>query len=113
LLPTPSYTIETLYYLEKQYPNNKFSLILGADNMENFYKWKNYEDILDRYLIYVYPRNAENYEKTVNHPHVVYLNAPLLSVSATEIRELLKQKKTVDEYLPTEVLRYIKNNHIF
>jgi nicotinate-nucleotide adenylyltransferase len=113
-LPTPSYTIETLNLLENQYPNCEFSLILGADNMENFHKWKNYEEILNRYQIYVYPRHGENMTQPVKHQNIIYMNdAPLLTVSATEIRSLLQQKKSVTEYLPVSVIQYIEDNQIF
>jgi nicotinate-nucleotide adenylyltransferase len=112
-LPTPSYTIETLNYLKKQYPNDNFSLILGADNMTNFYQWKDYEDILNNYKIYVYPR-SENMPAPVQHHNIIYMNdAPLLPVSATEIRSLLQQHKTVTEYLPVSVVQYINDNQLF
>jgi nicotinate-nucleotide adenylyltransferase len=106
-LPKPSYTINTLNYLEKQYPNYEFSLILGNDNMDNFHKWKSYEEIINQYKIYVYPRSNECFEKK-KHPHIVYLDAPLLPVSATEIRDLLKQGKPVTEYLPGAVVQYFE-----
>ena len=101
-LPKPSFTINTLHFLENQYPTYEFSLILGNDNMENFHQWKNYEEILERFVIYVYPRSKEVFEKK-KHPHIVYLDAPLLPVSATEIRNLLKQGKSVADYLPDGV----------
>ena len=107
LLPKPSYTINTLHYLENQYPNYEFALILGADNMENFHKWKNYEEILNCYMIYVYPRDNETFKRKSKHPHVIYLDAPLLPVSATEIRALLQQGKQVKEYLPNAVIQYL------
>jgi len=112
-LPSPSYTIATLHYLEKQYPNYEFSLILGADNIENFHKWKNYEEILSRYVLYVYPRAYGVFEKIIEHPHIIYLDAPLLSVSATEIRTLLQQKIPVEEYLPITVVRYIEEKRLY
>jgi len=112
-LPSPSYTINTLYCLEKQYPNYEFSLILGADNIENFHKWKDYEEILSRYMLYVYPRSNETFEKIIEHPHIVYLDAPLLPVSATEIRTLLQQKMPVAEYLPDLVIRYIEEKRLY
>lgn len=111
-LPTPSYTINTLHLLEKQYPNNEFSLILGADNMENFHKWKNYKEILDRYTIYVYPRNNEVVEKTEQHLHVHYVNAPLLPISATKVRNLLQLQQPVENYLPTSVVKYLKKKSV-
>jgi len=108
-LPLPSYTIDTLYHLEKQNPNCEFSLILGEDNIENFHKWKNYEEILHKYMIYIYPRGNDYAKPRIEHPHIVYINAPLLPVSATEIRALLQQKKSVKQYLPKAVIKYINN----
>ena len=58
-LPQPNYTIDTLIHLEEKYPQHSFSLIMGEDNLKSFHKWKNYEVILSRYLIYVYPRLSE------------------------------------------------------
>jgi nicotinate-nucleotide adenylyltransferase len=112
-LPSPSYTIETLHFLGKQYPNYEFSLILGADNMENFHKWKNYEEILNRFTIYVYPRNNGKAEKMINHSHIVYLEAHLLPISATEIRTFLQQKKSVMEHLPNSVAQYIEEKRLY
>jgi len=99
--------------LEKQYPNYEFSLILGADNIENFHKWKNYEEILKRYMLYVYPRSGGVFEKIMEHPHIVYLEARLLSVSATEVRGLLRQGKAVAGYLPERVLKYIEEKGLY
>jgi nicotinate-nucleotide adenylyltransferase len=113
-LPSPSYTIETLHCLEKKYPDYDFSLILGADNIENFHQWKNYEEILNRYKIYVYPRNKDNNEQPVEHQNIIYIHdVPLLPVSATEIRLLQQQHKAVTEYLPASVIQYIENNQLY
>jgi len=113
LLSSPSYTIETLYYLEKQHPNTEFSLILGTDNIENFHQWKNYEEILNKYFIYVYPRDSENFEQEIDHPHIIYVDAPILPISATKIRSFLQQKKMVINYLPTSVIQYIKEKRLY
>jgi len=112
VLPKPSYTIDTLHYLEKQYPTYEFSLILGADNITNFNQWKNYEEILKKYIIYVYPRGNNTLEEIREDAHIVYLDAPLLSVSATKIRDLWQQKKPINDYLPDIVLNYIEKQHI-
>jgi nicotinate-nucleotide adenylyltransferase len=106
-LPKPSFTVDTLYLLENQYFDYEFSLIIGNDNMENFHKWKNYEKILQQYMIYVYPRNNETFAK-IEHPHIVYLDAPLLPVSATQIRNLLAQGKSATKYLPKVVVQYLE-----
>jgi len=112
-LPVPSYTIDTLYSLEKQYPNYVFSLILGADNIENFHKWKKHEEILNNYSIYVYPRSTESFEPPIRHPHIIYIDAPLLPISATEIRTLLQQKKLTDKFLPVSVIQYIEKKLLY
>ena len=111
-LPKPSYTINTLRFLEKEYPNYEFSLILGADNIISFHKWKDYEIIMERYKIYVYPRKGDTCENLIKHPHIVYVDAPLLPISATEVRGLLKQKKSTIGYLPDSVVQYIEKNKI-
>jgi len=111
-LQKPSYTIETLNCLEKQYPNHKFALILGADNLENFHQWKNYEEILHRYRIYVYPRNSKNMKLQIEHQNIIYINAPILPISATEVRSLLQQKKSVSNYLPTSVIQYLEEKAV-
>ena len=111
-LPLPSYTINTLDYLEKQYPNYKFSLIMGTDNVATLHLWKNYEEILKRYLFYVYPRYNEISGEWIKHQHINYIDAPLLPISSTEIRSLLQQQKTVTAYLPALVLKYIEENEL-
>ena len=115
-LPVPSYTIDTLHYLDTQNPNYEFSLILGTDNIENFHKWKNYEEIQNKYKIYVYPRstgNTKNTNQLIDHQNIIYIDAPLLPISATEIRTLLRQKKPVDNFIPHSVIQYIEKEEIY
>ena len=112
-LPLPSYTVDTLRYLDTHYPDYEFSLILGTDNIENFYKWKNYEEILNKYKIYVYPRGKDNITQLIKHQNIIYIDAPLLPISATEIRTLLQQKKTVKNYLPQSVIQYIEEKAVY
>jgi len=107
-LPKPSYTIDTLNHLEKQYPNHQFSLILGADNIKNFHQWKKYEEILNRFTIYVYPRGNNTFEKKIEHPHIIFVDAPLLPISATEVRDLLQKTMPVNDFLPEIVVQYIE-----
>jgi len=109
-LPKPSYTINTLNFLENQYPTHQFSLILGEDNLADFHLWKNYEEILERYIIYVYPRGVNHIENNIAHPHIVSIDAPLLPISATEVRMLLKNDKTAENCLPAAVFQYIREN---
>ena len=108
-LPQPNYTIDTLIHLEEKYPQHSFSLIMGEDNLKSFHKWKNYEVILSRYLIYVYPRLSEGkvLDALQGHEHVVYIKTPIIELSATAIREDIAQGKDVRPMLPAQVWSYI------
>lgn len=112
-LPQPSYTIHTLVYLQEKYPDNKFVLIMGADNLENLHKWKNYEQILNQYEIYVYPRKEANTNSTINHKNVKKVDAPIIEISSTFIREAIKDKKDVRYFLSAAVWNYIKEMHFY
>ena len=108
-LPQPNYTIDTLIHLEEKYPQHSFSLIMGEDNLKSFHKWKNYEVILSRYLIYVYPRLSEGSvpDALQGHEHIVYIKTPIIELSATAIREDIAQGKDVRPMLPPQIWSYI------
>jgi len=112
-LPQPSYTINTLTYLKEKYPQNEFVLIMGADNLESFHKWKNYEEILKYYQLYVYPRPAYDGGKLKNHPQVKLVNAPLMELSSTAIRQAIKEKKDIRYFVPEAAWQYIKEMHFY
>lgn len=106
-LPKPSFTIDTLTYLKERNPNNDYVLIAGADNFESFHKWKNYEEILKQYQIYVYPRPGYDLGKYENHPSIKIINAPLMEISSSFIRKAIKENKDVRYFLPNKVYDYI------
>jgi nicotinate-nucleotide adenylyltransferase len=111
-LPQPNYTVHTLAYLKEKFPKNEFSLIMGEDNLSSLHKWKNYETILEHHKIYVYPRlNSSETESTFNnHPNVFRIDAPILELSSTFIRESIKNGKNVIPMLPNKVWEYIDHN---
>lgn len=102
-LPVPSYTINTLVHLHEKYPEHAFSLIIGQDNLSSFSKWKNYEEILRRAHIYVYPRPGSKESEFDHHPNVHLTDAPVIDISSTFIRNAIKQKKDVRFFLPGKV----------
>ena len=106
-LPQPNYTIHTLAYLEEKYPNLHFALIMGEDNLKSLHKWKNYEQILSNYPIYVYPRLSEGTvsEALTSHPNIQYVRAPIVELSF--IREEIKKKQNVRPLLPESVWQHI------
>lgn len=113
-LPKPSFTIDTLTYLFDKYRSYEFSLIMGEDNLLHIHKWKNYEAILNHYKIYVYPRPNSTVETDLkNHPNVQYFSAPLLDISATEIRTRLKAHKSIRYLVPENVREYLITRKLY
>ena len=114
-LPQPNYTITTLASLSEKYPEKEFSLIMGEDNLKSFHKWKNYEAILEDYTIYVYPRIADGTMENqfLNHPKIIKINAPIMEISSTMIRNGIKNKKNIKPLLPESVWSYIDEMNFY
>lgn len=115
-LPKPSYTIDTLTYLKEKYPNVSFALIMGEDNLESLPKWKNFEKLISDYHIIVYPRTFEGEKKDseyLQHGNISMINAPVIELSATEIRNMIKEGKNVRPMLPPEVFEYIDGSSFY
>jgi nicotinate-nucleotide adenylyltransferase len=114
-LPQPNYTVNTLAHLMEKYPQHEFSLIMGEDNLKSFHKWKNYEYILQHHDIYIYPRisqEAENLEFK-NHPRIHLIEAPIVEISSTFIRDGIKSKKNIRPLLPHSVWEYVDHNNFY
>lgn len=112
-LPRPSYTVDTLAYLSDKHPQHAFVLIIGEDNLDQFTNWKNYEQILDQYELYVYPRPNSTNSSLRNHPKVQLIAAPLLEISATYIRRLVKEEKSIRYLVSKEVEELILSRKYF
>ena len=114
-LSQPNYTVTTLAYLEEKFPQHEFSLIMGEDNLKSFHKWKNYETILENYELYIYPRISPEQVNSqfVNHPKIHRIEAPIIEISATFIRESIKNKKNIQPLLPPKVWQYIDHNLLY
>lgn len=113
-LPKPSYTVDTLAHLREQYPEHQFALIMGEDNLRTFHKWKNYEVILERHQIYVYPRPitlaelnnhvAPTMSEIHNHTNVIITDSPMMQISSTIIRNNIQKGQSI-QYLVTDPVR--------
>jgi nicotinate-nucleotide adenylyltransferase len=112
-LEKPSYTVDTLAYLDEKYPHHTFSLIMGGDNLGTFHKWKNYETILQNHDIYVYQRPGYELGDLQNHTRVTILEAPLLTISASYIRKQIKEKKSIQYLVPDSVWDYIHGSSMY
>jgi nicotinate-nucleotide adenylyltransferase len=111
-LPRPSYTIDTLTHLSEKYPQHKFKVIMGSDSFQNITKWKNYKTLLNQYPIIIYERPQFPVDPSVSK-NIEIVKAPLLDISSTHIRTLIKQKKSVRYLLPDEVMNDILANQYY
>ena len=126
-LSKPNYTVNTLAHIIDKYPTYSFSLIMGEDNLRNFHKWKNHENILANHTIYVYPRvltsQEEEASKSLNNDqidelkakkNIIYCHdAPVMKVSASFIRKSIKEKKDVRFLLSEPVHKYVEEMHFY
>lgn len=106
-LSQPSYTAHTLAHLTEKYPDLSFHLIMGADNLESFPRWKNYQHILENHELYVYPRIESKGGELRDHPRVHLTEAPIMQIASTEIRQAIKEGKDVSFMVPSAVWAYI------
>lgn len=112
-LPQPNYTINTLTHLKEKYPQYKFFLIVGSDNMESFSKWKNHEEILKQHNLLVYPRPGFLAEEWRNHKKVKWTEAPLMDISSTFIRDSIRKGKNVQFFLTESVWNHIDEMNFY
>jgi nicotinate-nucleotide adenylyltransferase len=118
-LPVPSYTIDTLTYLKEKYDKNEFCLVMGEDNLYTLHKWKNAGELATKYSVYVYPRSDSKkpasllLDQVLAAAHVHYVNAPLMEISGTFIRNGIKAGKDMSYFLPPAVWKYIGEMHFY
>lgn len=111
-LPRPSYTIDTLTYLREKYPTNEFSIVMGSDSFQNLSRWKNFEQLVRDYSFIIYQRPG--FPITDNHgANISILQAPLLQLSATEIRDNIRSGKSIRYLVPDAVREEIEQNHYY
>ena len=113
-LPQPSYTIQTLAHLCDKYPHHTFSLIMGGDNIQSIHKWKNYQRIIENYKIYVYPRPEFVMPPDLEgNPNIEIVNAPLMEISSSMIREWIKQGRNVQGFMPSSAWQYLDEMNFY
>lgn len=112
-LPQPSYTVDTLAYISDKYPERKFKLIIGEDNLENFSKWKNHEVIIENCGLLVYSRPGAGVTNYKDHRNVKYLKAPLIHISATYIRQKIREHKSIKYLVPEKVEKFIEERRLY
>jgi nicotinate-nucleotide adenylyltransferase len=117
--PVPSYTIDTLTYLSEKYPENQFVLVMGEDNLFTLHKWKNVNELIKRCPIYVYPRPdsvkpaSPLLDQILSKANLHRVDAPLMEISGTFIREGIKKGRDMSYFLPPAVWKYITEMHFY
>ncbi len=109
-LPRPSYTINTLEFLQKRHPSYSFRLLIGGDNLLKFQGWKEHQRIVDEFGLIIYPRSGSSANPYEHHPNVTSITAPLLNISSSEIRKRLEKNEPLSGLVSTEVEKFILQN---
>lgn len=112
-LPKPSYTVDTLAFLQEQYPEHEFVLIMGGDNLGSLHLWKNYTHLLAGHDIYVYARPGYALGELADHPRVRVFEPPPLDISATYIRDCIKRGQSVRYLVPDAVWEYLQSGTMY
>lgn len=109
----PSYSADTLARLTGKYPQRKFALIMGSDNLEQFHKWKDSEALISGYHRYIYPRPETSPHLLEGIPNATVVDAPLMNISSTMIRRAIANGKDVPFFLHEKVYQYIREKRLY
>lgn len=110
-LPKPSYSANTLRRISADYPDREFIITIGADNWVKFHNWREADYILENYPIIVYPR--QGYPIDSISGKTALLDCPLVEISSTQIRQMVKDGLSIDEKVPATVARTIKELNLY
>jgi nicotinate-nucleotide adenylyltransferase len=109
-LPRPSFTINTLTFLQEKYPQHQFWVIMGSDSFQNLHHWKNYQQLLKNYPFIVYQRPGKEVQEVPPDAQVQLLQAPTLDISATQIRQAVRERRSIRYFVPEAVREEIEKN---
>ncbi len=112
-MPQPNYTINTLNKLVENYPNFKFSLLIGEDNLTSFDTWKDAKSIKENFKIWVYPRLNQSNLTSQPHPNISVFPCPKIEISSTYIRNNIKNNCSIKYLVTKDVEQFIIMNHLY
>ena len=113
-LPKPSYTVDTMVYLHEKYPQHRFSLIMGADNLAGIQKWKNFELLLERYTIHIYAREGAAIDPSVHgQADIRIYDVPQIDLSSTYIRQSIASGHSVRYLVPERIFEYLEGSRLY
>ena len=112
-LPTPSYTIDTLTYLEEKHPGREFQLVMGSDGLKTFHKWKHADLIVKKYHRLIYPRPGESMDAYSELNNASLIEAPLMEISSSFIRKAIRDGKDMRHLVPAKAYQYMREMHFY
>jgi nicotinate-nucleotide adenylyltransferase len=112
-LPVPSYTIDTLTYLQEKNPGKEFQLIMGSDGLRTFHKWKHAKLIVERYHRLIYPRPGIILDPAVPIPNATVVDAPMMDISSSFIRKAVRNGKDIRHLVPAKAYTYMREMHFY
>ena len=113
-MPRPSYTIDTLHALQDKFPDDEFWLVIGADNWAIWDRWRSHDEIIQQFHVLIYPRLG--YEVSIPDTltdRVRVVNAPIIELSSTTVRDLLSHGQSIAFYVPADVEQYIVKHQLY
>ena len=112
-LPTPSYTIDTLAYLEEKFPGREFQLVMGSDGLHTFHKWKHADLIVQKYHRLIYPRPGLDRKTIDSLSNATLVDAPMMDISSSFIRKAIKSGRDVRHLVPARAYTYMREMHFY
>ncbi len=112
-LPRPSYTIDTLTYLSEKYAQHSFTVIMGSDSYQNLPKWKNHQQLQANYDLLIYLRPKFLVKLGDDNTRTTIVDAPMLEISATYIRNTIRNGKSIRYLVPEKVREEIERNSYY
>ena len=114
-MPAPSYTINTVEELLKDFAATEWYFIIGSDNLESFSKWHRWEELIQKLKLAVCGR--PNFEMVIPEimpkDRVVFFEGPDWGVSSSTIRERLKKNKSCKYLINENVRKFIEKNNLY
>lgn len=113
-LPRPSYTVDTLNALQQKFPDDEFSILIGADNWAAFDRWIKHEELIEKYHVIVYPRQGYAIEVPAKWTsRVRVIDAPIIEISSLAIRQEIKKGMDMSFFMPADVYEYVKRHKLY
>ena len=112
-MPKPSFTIDTLTYLEEKNPGRAFQLVMGSDGLMTFHKWKQADLIEQKYHRLIYPRYGADLDSINLLPNTTLVDAPFMDISSSFIRDAIKAGKDIRHLVPPKAYHYMRDMHFY